>query len=383
LSVLPDFAMRPVRLVYPVPDANGLSVDAEGLYLGACALIAKRAGRFVPRGPAALDYLLTLAYGGANDAAAFHGALWPIARKLDDGDLTGAMIRALLLELPDLPDEASCLRLESANDLFKLGFDPDQPRDAQGRWSDAGSSAALLRQAFEAARQHPLPNGVQVADADGHIPAALIAGSKGHQFRFVLNNEYESALECTDCGTGGKSFPAFSGLRSTGAVDDAAQTALADEGAIPIGRYLIVDRAKGRLEQVWSQVLPYHDGWFALIPAPMEAAVPGQGWNDTLSVGGVTRGGFRLHPEGPLGRSEGCITITGRTEDKLSGFGGDPELLIWPNEIGPEPKGKTIGENYRDLHDLLTSTPAEYLPETTRRVYGIVNVVGAADGDGK
>jgi len=110
---------------------------------------------------------------------------------------------------------------------------------------------------------------------------------------------------------------------------------------------------------------------------------PGQDWNDTLSVDGVTRGSLRLHPEGPLGRSEGCITITGRTGDKLSGFGRDPELAAWPSEVEPEPKGKTVEESYRDLHDLLTSTPAEYLPGTNRRVYGVVDVVGAADGDGK
>jgi len=39
MSVLPDFAMRRVRLVDPVPGAEGLSVDADGLYLGACTLI--------------------------------------------------------------------------------------------------------------------------------------------------------------------------------------------------------------------------------------------------------------------------------------------------------------------------------------------------------
>lgn len=382
MSVLPDFAMRRIRLVDPVDSAAGLSVDANGLRLGACALIAKRAGRFMPRGPGALDYLLTLAYGGG-DAAALHEALWPIARKLDDGDLTGAMIRALLLGLPDLPDEAAHLRLECADDLFKLGFDPDQPRDENGRWSDIGSSAAILRQAFEATQARPLPSGREVADADGHNPAMLTVGSKGHQFRFVLNNRYESTLECTDCGVPGRAFPAFSGLRSTGAVDDGAQTSSAGEGAIPIGRYLIVDRVKGRAEQIWSHVVPYHDNWFSLIPAPTEAPAPGQDWNDTLSVDGVTRGSFRLHPEGPRGRSEGCITITGRTEDKLSGFGQDPELAAWPSEVEPKPEGNTVEENYRDLHHFLTSTPAEYLPGTTRRVYGIVDVVAADKGGGR
>ena len=175
MSALPDFAMRRVRLVDPVPSAEGLSVDADGLYLGACALIGKRAGRFGPRGPAALDYLLTLAYGGG-DARALHDALWPIARKIDEDDLPGTMIRALLLGLPDLPDEAARLRLESADDLFKLGFDPDEPRDEQGRWSDAGTSAAILRDAFEAAGRRPRTGGVQVADASGQTP---LVGSMG------------------------------------------------------------------------------------------------------------------------------------------------------------------------------------------------------------
>ncbi len=107
---------------------------------------------------------------------ALHEALWLIARKLDAGDLPGAMIRSLLLDLPDPPDEAARLRLESACDLFKLGFDPDQLRDEQGRWRDAGTSAAILRDAFEAAGRRPLTGAVQLANASGQTP---LAGSMG------------------------------------------------------------------------------------------------------------------------------------------------------------------------------------------------------------
>ncbi|AAU47139.1 DUF2778 domain-containing protein [Burkholderia pseudomallei] len=119
---------------------------------------------------------------------------------------------------------------------------------------------------------------------------------------FVLNNQSTSAFHCPTVGT----LPAFSG-RGSGR-DNPEATAIEKIGPIPKGIYYIVDRQSGGnlgwLYDLWGQ-LGYgtsdHTKWFML-------------WNrdtgDSTYVGKVKRGAFRLHPIGPMGLSEGCITVT-------------------------------------------------------------------------
>jgi hypothetical protein len=118
---------------------------------------------------------------------------------------------------------------------------------------------------------------------------------------FALNDKTTSLLNCPGIG----SFPAYSG-RGIGR-DNPAATDKEDVGAIPKGTYYIVDRQSGGklgwlhdfigAHSFWSTD---HTGWFML-------------WNqstgDSTFVNGVKRGLFRLHPEGRMRLSEGCITL--------------------------------------------------------------------------
>jgi len=85
-------------------------------------------------------------------------------------------------------------------------------------------------------------------------------------------------------------------------------TDVPNHGAIPAGTYWIVDRPSGGLK---SQTITFikdivtnvdHNSWFALYRD--DGTV-----NDRTWINGIMRGQFRLHPIGPLGLSEGCVTF--------------------------------------------------------------------------
>jgi hypothetical protein len=119
---------------------------------------------------------------------------------------------------------------------------------------------------------------------------------------FILNRMNTSQLICEGIGK----FEAYSGhMRGR---DNPAMTAAPKIGPIPKGTYFLVDRKSGgKLGWAYDIAGPLfhlttdHSQWFAL-------------WNpttgDTTIVDGVSRGAFRLHPEGPHRRSEGCITLS-------------------------------------------------------------------------
>lgn len=118
---------------------------------------------------------------------------------------------------------------------------------------------------------------------------------------FQLNAKPTSVLQCAGIGN----FVAFSG-RDSGR-DNPAAVEKEMIGPLPPGRYYIVDRQSGgHLGWLYDVVRKYgygtdRDQWFAL-------------WRektgDTTIINGVHRGQFRLHPIGPQGLSEGCITLT-------------------------------------------------------------------------
>ncbi|WP_175772506.1 DUF2778 domain-containing protein [Paraburkholderia phenazinium] len=118
---------------------------------------------------------------------------------------------------------------------------------------------------------------------------------------FRLNSQPKSTLQCFGMGN----FEAFSG-HGVGR-DNPRAVARADIGPLPPGRYYIVDRQSGgRLGWLYDYGRKYaygtdRDQWFALWRA---------GSGDTTIINGVRRGEFRLHPIGPAGLSDGCITLT-------------------------------------------------------------------------
>lgn len=112
---------------------------------------------------------------------------------------------------------------------------------------------------------------------------------------FELNSKPMSALQC-----GASSFPAFSGFGSH--ANKREYACHASVGPIPHGAYYIFDRQSGGLLGPLRDIFSDRKDWFALY------ALDGK-IDDATYCNKVKRGSFRLHPKGPLGISEGCITI--------------------------------------------------------------------------
>ncbi|WP_263769461.1 DUF2778 domain-containing protein [Propionivibrio soli] len=109
-----------------------------------------------------------------------------------------------------------------------------------------------------------------------------------------------SALQC-----GASSFPAFSGLG--GQANRREYACHASAGPIPPGTYYIVDRQSGGLLGPLRDMFNDRREWFALYAIDDKI-------DDTTYCNKIKRGSFRLHPKGPLGISEGCITIESQSD---------------------------------------------------------------------
>ncbi|WP_370659763.1 DUF2778 domain-containing protein [Massilia polaris] len=101
------------------------------------------------------------------------------------------------------------------------------------------------------------------------------------------------------------SIPAFSGFGTH--VNRRAFACQAGSGPIPPGRYYIFDRQSGGLLGAFRDMLNGHDDWFALYAIDRTI-------DDETFCNQVKRGNFRLHPKGPSGISQGCITVADRTD---------------------------------------------------------------------
>ena len=146
--------------------------------------------------------------------------------------------------------------------------------------------------------------------------------------RFVLNGQPLSDFVC-----GSSKFPAFSGRG--GNVNKRIAACVPNKGPIPPGEYYIVDRQSGGFLGPLKDFLTDRDRWFALY------AIDGS-IDDETFCDKVKRGQFRLHPEGPLGISEGCITIKNKTDfDKLYIQLKNTEVELIPS-IGIKAYGKVV-----------------------------------------
>lgn len=190
------------RLTSRSSGSLGVSCDEDGLFLGPdCALIERRYGRHIPRSPAELDRILMGAYGLTGQGKALYERLVPIASCLTRGEMAGAMIRSLLLGVPDLPDDTARSRLGRTWTLIKIGFDPNEPRDERGRWSTTAASkppAALLTPAsaktraddpkFAAFFRTHYPLAVPIAQKYG-VDVSLLLGLAAHESGWGTNRQ--------------------------------------------------------------------------------------------------------------------------------------------------------------------------------------------------
>lgn len=115
------------------------------------------------------------------------------------------------------------------------------------------------------------------------------------QCLFELNGR-----ELSEFRIGAHAFAAFSGSGKYANTRSAA--CMRGQGPIPPGRYYIFDRQSGGMLGSIRDLLTGRDDWFALYAADGRI-------DDETFCEGVSRGSFRLHPKGRLGRSEGCVVI--------------------------------------------------------------------------
>jgi len=153
---------------------------------------------------------------------------------------------------------------------------------------------------------------------------------------FALNAQPMSSLDCRELGC----MAAFSG---TGAArNNPRSTGVKSVGPLPRGRYYIVDRQSGGMMGGLRHFVLEHlygtdrSSWFALYRD--DGTI-----DDVTSIEGINRGAFRLHPVGPRGLSEGCITLASPAA-------------------------------FTRLRALLKAGPTIAIPNTTSVAYGTVDV---------
>jgi hypothetical protein len=121
------------------PKGRGLRCDGDGLFLGCDPLLQQnRQGKFEPRPVAELQRILDRSYGGESDWDSRIRSVKLVADALNKGEMARAMMTAVLMRLPD---PGGAIRIADVDGvLAKAGFNPDEPRDARGRWTTEGDS---------------------------------------------------------------------------------------------------------------------------------------------------------------------------------------------------------------------------------------------------
>jgi hypothetical protein len=138
------------------PKGRGLRCDGDGLFLGRDALLQKDdEGNFKARPDSELQNTLSRIYGGETAWDSQIRSVKLVANALNKRDMARAMMTAVLMRLPD-PGTPRMADTEGA--FAKAGYDPEEPRDERGRWTD-GSGENATRDTM-----HRDPR-IQLADA--------------------------------------------------------------------------------------------------------------------------------------------------------------------------------------------------------------------------
>lgn len=142
---------------------GGIYCGAHGVWLGPAQLIRRNGdGRYQVRAAAEIEALLAAAYAAPPEAGGCIAGLQRIAKHLGDSNVALAMIAAVQLRFGEIAEER-IERLARADTLLKANFNPDEPRDDHGRWTDA----------TEVAPDHAEREGSSGGDLDGikaHLP---------------------------------------------------------------------------------------------------------------------------------------------------------------------------------------------------------------------
>ena len=160
------------------PKGRGLRCDGAGLFLGRDALLQKNdGGNFEARPDGELQKTLNHVYGDDAKWESQIRSIKLVANALNKGDMARATMTAVLMRLPDPSSPGRITDVNSV--LAKAGFNPDEPRDERGQWTNGGSSgepdiashgtedhfAVETRRLTETANATRRPLGIQLADA--------------------------------------------------------------------------------------------------------------------------------------------------------------------------------------------------------------------------
>ena len=133
------------RLYERGPCCRGLAVDREGVALGPHVTLVQRVNlgyRCV--GASEMTKLMRAVFAASARLDRLSAVLADIADALERGDLVKAQLLAMCMPIGVLDDE-QLVRLAAVGDLIKAGFDPNQPRDDRGRWSDDGAAQTMQK----------------------------------------------------------------------------------------------------------------------------------------------------------------------------------------------------------------------------------------------
>jgi hypothetical protein len=150
------------------------------------------------------------AYGGDGDATRLQSSLQAIVRALNGGELARAVIAAVLTRTPELSPDAA-RRLAAANDNLTK-FDPNEPRDWHGRWTNDGAAGPAASAGHGARGQEadpPVPRAAEPAatpvsaaagqDSSPTLDASATAGispdKDGPQGSTALEQTFESEYD--------------------------------------------------------------------------------------------------------------------------------------------------------------------------------------------
>ena len=182
----------------PTGEGLGISCDAKGAFIGAIPILKKlrKNGRdeWDLRDCEQLSEEISEHYGLPIDMSSKTGGLKVIANALNEGDVARAQIGAVLLGIPNslsltkgVPSHDQMIKL--IGDLHwsgllnwgpdgvleKAGYNPDEPRDQRGRWTNEGDATVEANVAGRDPRTQLADLGISDASDDPIADAARTA----------------------------------------------------------------------------------------------------------------------------------------------------------------------------------------------------------------
>src|SRR5260370_11125472 len=168
------------------PSSRGMTVDVEGAMLGPdCVLVRRTPEGYRCATPEEAAGIQALLGGRVDDRDWLFRQCRRIAKALADRNIALAQIYGMGIPIIEL-DGGRLKKLASAARFIKANFDPDQPRDADGRWTDEGSTASGTPSAATPGMS-PQSNDAVVAPGNTEPAAGQLAADNRRENKMVTD----------------------------------------------------------------------------------------------------------------------------------------------------------------------------------------------------